>query len=203
MRITLIGILLVASFAARSQESEDVSDVMAKETCECFQKKTNGKFDDVDKATEELGVCLVNSYFAHEEAASKVFKIDEWNEEAGEIIGQKVGVKMLKYCPDLIVALGAADSGEEEEESSDEIVLEGKVQALEEAEFVTIKLKGNDNNLYRLMWITYFDGSEDFESNPKKLIGKNVTVTVVEINCYFAKDKKYSSVKQIVGLKVN
>jgi hypothetical protein len=204
MKIALIAFFLLSTLVVNSQETTDVTDVMAKETCDCVSQKTNGVIGDGGKVSEELGICLVNSYFKHEAEASKQFGITEFNEQAGEIIGQKVGVKMLKHCPELIMKIGAASGDEEpaEEEESENIDIKGKIQSVEEGEFIAFKLKDASNTVHRIVWLTKFEGSEQFEKNPKALVGKTVTVTVYELDFFIAKTKTYAPVKQILALTI-
>lgn len=200
MKAILLASLCLFSINAFAQEPTDLTDVMAKETCECIQQKKTENADP-EKITEALGLCIVNSYFKHEQEAQKQFGITAFDEKAGEIIGEKIGVKMLKYCPDVILSL-SGDSEEEEVEESPNIVLSGKIQSIEEGEFISYKLKDAENKVHKITWLTFFEGSDEYEKNPKALVGKNVTVTVYELDFYFAKSKVYSPVKQILELVI-
>jgi hypothetical protein len=204
MKLILIAFLLLPGFAVRAQDS-DVTDVMAKETCACVNQKTNGVIDDVEKVTEELGICIMNSYFSHEAEASKKFGITEFNEESGEIIGQQVGMKMLKHCPELIIKIGAASNDGEtaDAEESENIEIKGKIQSVEEGDFISFKIKDASNNVHKIVWLTKFENSEQYEKNPKILIGKTVTVSVYELDFFIAKTKSYAPVKQILSLSID
>jgi hypothetical protein len=144
----------------------------------------------------------MNSYFSHEADASKKFGITEFNEESGEIIGQQVGMKMLKHCPELIIKIGAASNDEETAvaEESENIEIKGKIQSVEEGDFVSFKIKDASNNIHRIVWLTKFENSEQYEKNPKILIGKTVTVSVYELDFFIAKTKSYAPVKQILSI---
>lgn len=205
MKFALTGFCVLSFFVVRSQEATDIADVLAKETCDCINKKTNGVFDDMEKVTADLGVCIMESYFNHEEEASKKFGIEEFNEQAGEVIGQQVGVKMLKHCPDVIIKIGGAseEDGAVAEEESNHVEVKGKVLAVEEGEFVAFKIKDASNIVHRIVWLTKFEGGEQYEKNPKALVGKNVTVTAYELEFFNAKTKTYVPVKQIMALTID
>jgi hypothetical protein len=204
MKIAIIAFFLLSVLVVRSQETADVTDIIAKETCDCVNQKTNGVIEVGQKGSEELGICLVSSYFKHEAEASKKFGITEFNEQTGEIIGQQVGVKMLKYCPELIMKIGA-ESGDEEpaEEESENIEIKGKIQSVEEGEFIAFKIKDASNTVHRIIWLTKFEGSEQYEKNPKALVGKTVTVTAYELDFFIAKTKTYAPVRQILALTID
>jgi hypothetical protein len=166
---------------------------MAQLTCECV----NGKNLDLKNRKEvemQLGLCLL-------EAAGKNNINFDSGTDSIKPMAEKVGIKMATICPAVFVSF--ANTGDDVQESSNTSEVSGKIKVVELTELGTIVLKEDSGKEHRLLWISYFNGSDDFVSDPKKLINKSVTVSYEMTDIYFPKTKSYITSKLIIGLKVN
>lgn len=153
---------------------------------------------DNEKIIAEATKCMLEAYAAHEEEVSAQLGITEFNGETGRILGQKIGLKMATYCPDYLMKMGTAAQGNPAQEPTYQLV--GKILSVEQGEFISYKLKDNEGKVHKLLWYQHFIGSDEFTDEPKKLVGKEVTVSVKDVECYVPKAKGYFSIKEIVAL---
>lgn len=182
---TFLFIALAVSVMAQ----EDLYKTVAKETCECVTKRNI----DVNKRSEvemALGLCMLESIQTHK------IDIQITDENAMGKFGEQVGLQMAPLCPELFKAF-MADEAEEVET----IELTGKIRSIESGEFLYVILKEDSGKEHKLLWLRYFSGSDDFKNDPKKLIGKNVTVTYQNLECYIPKSKEYYNNKEILDMK--
>lgn len=200
-KILALFVLVTASLTSFSQ-TDDVYKTMAKETCECIGKK---KFDyatasraDVEMA---LGLCMMES------AQRNKLEMDMSNVQEMTELGQKVGLQMAPICPEVFKAFTRTDDQSEEavEEIDDTeyFTLAGKVKSVEEKDFIYITVKDDSGQEHKFLWLYYFDGSDEFKNEPKKLIGKDVTITYIQLEVFQPKSKSYNNTKILSGLEIN
>lgn len=182
--------------------AQDVVDTMAQEVCKCLEEKKLLTINDIQQLTTEAGVCIVESYSEHQEEVSAQLGISEFNDETGRTLGQKIGLKMMKYCPDYLMKMGMVAKENTAKTTPATYVLNGKIDAIEQGEFISYKLKDQDGKIHKLLWYQHFKGSDDYIESPKKLVGKKVNVTVKDVECYIPKAKGYYSIKEIVELNM-
>lgn len=166
---------------------------IATQTCECVNAK-NLDLKNRKEVEIQLGICLL-------EAAGKNNINFESGTEEVEPLAEKVGLKMATKCPAIFVSFANTEDITQEQPTSFEV--SGKIKAVELNEFGTIVLKEESGKEHRLLWISYFNGSDDFVSDPKTLINRNVTFSYEMADIYFPKTKGYITSKLIIGMKVN
>jgi hypothetical protein len=189
-KITAIALFL--SFTVTVNAQEDIYKTIAQETCDCVSKRgiDTSKRNEVEIA---LGLCMLESIQAHD------VDVQLTDEAAMTAFGEKVGLQMAPICP----LLFSAFMGDAEEEGVEVLELAGKVKSIEMDEFLFIILKDDSGKEHKLLWFRYFPGSDDFKSDPKKLVGKSITVVYENQECYFPKTKTYRDSKEIRDLKLN
>jgi hypothetical protein len=187
------AILFACSFAASVAfaQTEVELESIAKLTCECVTGK-NLDFKNRKEVEIQLGLCLL-------EAAGK-HKID-FSSGTSEVesLGEKVGLKMATKCPSVF----ASFANTEEESPTNLIEITGKIKSVELTDIGTLILKEDSGKEHRLVWVTYFSGSDDFVGDPKKLLSKGVTISYETLDIFFPKSKSYVTSKVIKGLKIN
>lgn len=198
MKKLILLIALIISFVTTN--AQDVIDTMAQEVCKCMTDRNVLDINDQQKLITAVGICIAESYTTHQEQVSTELGIDELNDETGHALGNKVGVRMMKYCPDYLMKMGQVASQNTSGEST--YVLNGKVDSMEKGDFITYKLKDSEGKIHKLLWYQHFKGSDDLIDDPKKLVGKNVSVTLKDVECYIPKAQAYYSIKEIVELKM-
>ncbi len=180
---------LVISFTTIAQE--DIYRTLAIETCECISKR---KMDMTKRKEVEmaLGLCMLES------AQRNNMDLEMTDSEAMRKLGEKVGIQMAPICPDVFSAF--IEQGKDE---TDVLSLSGKIKSVEEKDFLFITLKENGGKEHKLIWLRYFPGSDEFQEDPKKLVGKHVSITYQEIECYLPKAKLYYNNKEITSLQID
>ncbi|RZJ72797.1 hypothetical protein [Flavobacterium sp.] len=194
MKNTLPILLLAFGFFANAQ---DVYQKTATETCNCVNDlKKSGATQITDT---QLGICMIKAYTNHksEFPKDKQFSLDD--QSGGfETLGAEIGLKMMDFCPDVLMALV------EEDDSSGAAAatthsLTGKVLEVKTEQFVTISVKDDNGRAHTMILLNYFASATMFtEGKVKK--GDKITVTYSEVELYDPKMKEFRYYKVIAGL---
>src|SRR5690606_3010897 len=104
---------------------------------------------------------------------------------------------------DLVIKLGQSKMADDEDEDDvpSTYTISGKITKVEGADLITYHIKSDDGKTYKVVWYRNFEGSEELVDDPKSIVGKKVTITVEDVECYIPKAKGYYSVKEIRRLK--
>jgi len=127
-----------------SSFSQSVIDTMSQEVCKCMEAVKILSIEDNEKIIAEATKCMLEAYATHEAEVSAQLGITEFNGETGRILGQKIGLKMATYCPDYLMKMGTAAQGNPVKESTYRLI--GKIQSIEQGEFISYKLKDNEQS---------------------------------------------------------
>lgn len=141
-----------------------------------------------------MGLCLLES------AQATGMELDMSDAGAMRSLGEKVGMQMAGICPEVFSSFMEDGGGQEEE--SEMVTITGKVKSVDDGDFLTISLKEDSGKEHKLMWLRYFPGSDEFQDDPKKLVGKRVEITYQSLECYQPKAKIYYNNKEITNLKL-
>ena len=190
VRILCVLILLIG-FHANAQEDYKV---MAQETCDCIVKK------DMQTATKKsiemaLGLCMLEALQHHK------VDIDISDGAAMQRFGEKIGIQMAPLCPEVFEFL-TEEIAQSNESVPEVMTMSGKIKSLEDGDFLFITLREESGKDTRLIWLRYFKGSDEYLKNPRKLVGKNVTLKYQSIECYLPKAKGYYDYKEIIEMEV-
>jgi hypothetical protein len=198
---TLLFLILAFISVPGFSQTEEVYKTIAKETCDCLAKK-NFDYKKAGKAEIQmaLGLCMMES------AQRSNLTIDPTNMQQMTELGQKIGLQMAPICPEVFQAFTEDAEklmGQEEEEEDPEFfTLSGKVKSVEEKDFFYINVKESTGKENKFIWLYYFDGSDEFKDDPKKLIGKDVTITYMLLEVLQPKSKVYYNLNVISGLEI-
>lgn len=200
MKKILVAIVSIFSLTTYSQSSEAIYDVIAKETCECINKKNI----DISKSSSkeiqaQLGMCMLTSYTAHKNELKPEDRVEFGDDSGMEKLGESVALKMIDHCPNVILELGGkvnddAPKGEVKEKISGQF-LESKSN-----DFVTISVKDESGRIYSLLLLTFFENSNLISDN---LLKKNqkIEVEYAEQEFYDVKSKDFRLYKVLKGIK--
>jgi hypothetical protein len=196
-KIILAAVALIGS----ASYGQDIVQTIATETCSCIKDKKM----DLEKVAggqleSEFAGCFFNSYNTHLAEIEKVEKVDFGDEEQMGKFGEKVAMKMLGICPDVILAMGRADEGTSASAVPMVQVVEGEVVDIKTTDFVTIVVKDKNGRMHNLMLLNYFESSSLFTDNQIKKKDK-VSVSYSEIDMYDPKAKEFRYYKVISGLE--
>lgn len=198
-KLIFTGLLTIFLTTIQAQ-SDQMLDLIAQETCKCFESKNLDNIS-AEQLNMELGFCMMESLGKHQQSFQDEIKLDYTDQAAMQAFGEKVGLKMAMKCPALMMKLATLQN-DQSANGQEETTLTGTLMGVEGDEFGFILLKGDDGSAYRLLWLRDFDGAEALAANPAALKGKKVKVTYADIRCYSPRMKKYLDRKEVRSLRV-
>jgi hypothetical protein len=214
--VLFASILSVATFAQRS-----AIDKVANAACECINAtELNNDMTSMD-AELMLGQCMAPSIMENMDALMKEMKLKEFNQETGYQIGIEVGKKLGAMCPkfielSIILAHNANTEGETTEEYDEPEQVEGEYSE-EDAEigiitgryvreeggaqrYIVVNVDGVEE---KLLWLYWFDGSDDIQADPSFYLNRNVYVEYVNLDMFDGISRSYVPVKLLVSILPN
>ena len=199
-RLFLALIFLPITFFAQDN-SVSILDRIAQETCDYMSKEEIAELEGED-LTIKLGLFIVNLYAVYtdelNEAGYNINFSDDGN--GAEVFGEKVGITMIKFCPEVLMALAESDAfADDEVEAVEEFYSEGTLMKLEGNEFSNIILEDTDGRIQKFLWFTNFVGSDKLIYSDS-VEGINVGITYKNIECYSPKLKEYIIRKEILEI---
>ena len=178
-KIFLILILLCNSISY----SQDAYDIVGKETCECLNTKKvdYSKMNKKDMQTQ-VGICMIQSYSTHLSEFKPEDKISFDDEVGLKNLGEKVAMKMMVSCPEIILELGkrSVDEDDAAEEAKEITFIEGEVTEIKTEQFITLQVKDKNGRNFSFLLLDYFETASLLTNNE---INKkdNVKVSYTEI----------------------
>ncbi len=206
MNKLFILVLLIANLAFSQQEK--AMEIIAKETCECISKKKedlNKPLD--DKLTAELGVCMLASYQKNIDIFKEDERLDFSNSAAMEGFGEKIALKMVDNCPDIILALGKSKLAQDEQDSDanyieEDLMVEGKVKSISSTNYLTLKVTESNGKNHDFVVITNFENAYLLMDKVLKP-NSEVEVYYYELDVYDIKLNKFITQKIITDIIKN
>ena len=188
MKRIFLFVVLLFNVVAYSQDA--VLKVMAIETCECIEEKKSKEKDfTADDLQATLGVCMITSYNNHLSEFQTKVKFDDV--EGMSNLGKEVGMKMLEFCPNVILELGKSGGDIEEVE---DIIVSGEITDIKIEQFITLQLKDQKGINYTFLLLDYFDTSSLLTNNEIKKKDK-LNVSYTEIELFDTKAKEFRAFK--------
>jgi hypothetical protein len=215
--VLVASIISVATFAQRS-----AIDKVANAACDCINAtEFNNDMTSMD-AEMMLGQCMAPSIMENMDALMKEMNLKEFNQESGYQIGIEVGKKLGAMCPkfielSIILARNANsedeiteeydESGEQvEEEYTEEDaeigILTGRYVREEGGaqRYIVINVDGVEE---KLLWLYWFDGSDDIQADPSFYLNKEVYVEYVNLDMFDGISRSYVPVKLLISILGN
>lgn len=194
MKYIFIAVLCLACFLSYSQSDEELGDI-AKVVCDCM----NGKelnFKDRKAVEMALGMCFLQVI------QDKKLDIEITDQGAMENFGRSVGMRMAGVCPKVFEAFidNAQDNSNKEVE---EVDVSGTVRSVDTKEMTTLVVRDQSGKEHKLVWLHYFVGSDNFVADPKKLVGKNISVSYRIADVYSFSQKSYITVKELTKMSLD
>lgn len=198
-KITSLLFALLSFGLLNAQDS--AMDKMAMEICEYFTKNEQEfKNMSTDDLTAKLGVQMVQSYLKYQDDLAKEgIKFDLTKGRAeGEKMGAKVGVSMIKFCPDVLMAIAGDEDYEDE---TTESYLEGTLKKVTGDDLYVVEVKDTDGKTQKFVWLTNFEGSDKLIELGKEVKGIKVGVSYTNLEYFSPKLKEYIVRKKITRLE--
>jgi hypothetical protein len=206
MRKVIIALLSILSASAFSQ---DMYDVIGKETCACLgSKKLDYKKIDKKELQTQVGLCMIQSYTSHINEFKEEDKIQFDDKDGMRKMGEKVALKMLVNCPEIILELGKSTQKDNGDESEDEIVadepadvfIEGQITAIKKDQFISLQLKDKNGRVYSFLLLDYFETASMLTNNELKA-KDSVKVSYTEIELFDVATNEFKYFKIITDLQ--
>ncbi|QOG04625.1 hypothetical protein [Flavobacterium sp. MDT1-60] len=190
--------LLIVLFSSIVTYSQDVLNIIAKETCECLDaKKLKSDNFTGDELKAAVGVCMIKSYSDHMSEFKADEKVKFTDKDGMTKLGETVGVKMLEICPSMILELGKGSKDDVKEE--DAFVI-GEVIDIKSEQFMTLQMKDQNGRNYSLLLLDYFDTASLLTNNEIKKKDK-LKVSYTEIELFDIKVKEFRYFKILTKLE--
>ena len=189
---------MLAVFAANAlmAQTDEQLDKIAQVTCDCVEKKDISSMDQ-ETMTMELGFCMIG-YFGSDIGAMEDMGLKMTDQASMQAFGEKVGLKMVNKCPNIMMKLGMMSM---EEQTTEETVMvstiTGKITGFEGDDLSYVLLEADGGRKIKLLWLDYFDGADMLKNS----IGKTATFEYESFEFYSVKMEDYIARKVIVGVK--
>nr|WP_315161987.1 hypothetical protein [uncultured Flavobacterium sp.] len=182
--------------------SQDIFDVIGKETCECLNAKKIDYFKMNKKEMQtQVGVCMIQSYSSHLSEFKPEDKISFDDEKGMQNLGEKVAMKMMVSCPEIIMEMGkrSIDEDDSTDEVKDIAFIEGEVTEIKTEQFIILQVKDKNGRNFSFLLLDYFETASLLTNNE---INKkdSIKVSYTEIELFDPKNKEFRYFKVITDL---
>lgn len=197
-------IFLFLLVIANQSFSQDVMDKITNETCECIKAK-NLDLEKVE-ASElqmQLGLCMMQSYSNHKDKLPKSKRVLLDNDEQMEKFGEEIGMKMITYCPDILLAIGKNEIDKNEaNEVVDVLSLSSTGQLIERKTdgFLTIRVKEESGRINDFILVKNFDNAYLISDDVLK-VNTKVKVDFYYEDIYDSKLNKFVNSKVLLDIQ--
>ncbi|MTB52006.1 hypothetical protein [Lewinella sp. W8] len=197
---TLFLALAVTTTLSAQDKGDAYMSEAAEAVCECYQAKENPS-----TASERqmlLGTCMIQHIEKDRaKAEAALGPIDYNNSTAMTRIGERLGVKMLEFCPDIIMALaGESMQGEEETETpAKEASMTATLSSLPTTDPAMVRFVSADGRPVDLLWLEFFPGADLLNT---MAVGKKFTIQYATVDIFSGKTGEYVTRRVIKSLKV-
>lgn len=158
MKKNILLIFLSFSNLLIAQEiiKDELLNTIGQESCECLSKK-NLDFANMEngKLEMELGLCLLESYSNHKEETNGLIDMSFEDEASLNSFGEEVGLKMVTYCPDILLSI-AGDYTDDVYEQGEII---GEITKIQTSQFNTLEIIDSTSRKQKHLWLEYFEGA--------------------------------------------
>lgn len=198
------ALFLVFMCTATRLPAQQVLDKLANLTCDCAAKlDTNEEYE---KLEAELGLCMLNNASQYKKEVKKELHIDleTINGKNGGKLGELIGTRMAYKCPVLLIKIAALkDKGHTygSPSSSPKAVIKGSIVEVQTLQFLTVVIVDEKGREQKLLWLDYFDGSDELKTNLTQLKGRSFKITYIEKEFYNPSIRDYMKYKVISGME--
>jgi hypothetical protein len=206
MRKIIIALVLIFSINSFSQ---DMYDIIGKETCACLgTKKLDYQKIDKKELQTQVGLCMIQSYTSHINEFKEEEKVQFDDKDGMRKMGEKVALKMLVNCPEIILELGKSTQKEVSDEDDEELVvdepqdvfIEGQVTAIKKDQFVSLLVKDKNGRAYSFLLLDYFETASVLTNNKLK-VKDSVKVGYTEIELFDVATNEFKYFKILTDIQ--
>lgn len=205
-RIILLALSCLLAAAYTPLAGQGIIDKLADTACQCISKKNPDQMSTEDLQMQ-LGFCIMEAVGNNQEAFQKEYgELDFANQTAMNKLGEDIGMKMAFKCPEVIMRMAATEgpaapaAPKTSAGGSATGSLSGTIRSIDGEEVVSVTLVEPSGRTQKLLWLSYFPGSDRLAENPKAAVGAKVQVSYETLEVYSPKAKEYFERKKITGL---
>jgi hypothetical protein len=198
----LITSLLLFAFNVKAQNKtkEEVTALMAEDTCKCIAKKNMSKSDKMEDKEMALGLCLFESFNAHK-SKSKYHSKKTMNDI--EEIGEDVGFVMATMCADDFLSIFSSEElveivADDEEDINEGLIIEVELTAIHNDAVSYIEAKDDFSKSHKFLITDEFEG---YELLKKSNFGQSFAITFKEVEYFDLSEKQYIIKKVITKVE--
>ena len=206
MKKYIICSTLMFIFSCHCIFAQKALDVAADASCKCIEEKYD-KTKNVKVNENLINSCIQKAFMTNVDAFTEEYGTEFLSDEKkAYAIGEQLGVVIAKNCPafiDFSMQLTQAseeDDAELDQSQTGEII--GKVVNIENKEFVHVIVQNDEGKETDLIWLRYFQNSDQFKGKTEGLKGKDILVKYIETEVYLPKAQDYFKVKEITEIQL-
>ena len=191
--------LLITTTAITAQE--DLIDKLAQASCDCISAKDTDNMSP-DDLQMQMGFCIMEAVGKYPDEFNKAYgELDFTDQAAMTKLGEDIGYRMAFKCPTVLMKMAAVDTETTVTTTTGNgSSISGTLQSIEGDDFNLLIVKEASGRTHKLLWLSYFEGSEALSNNPGNFLGKEVSVSYTTYECYSPKIKDYINCKEITSL---
>lgn len=195
----LLFLFLLVTFSSLSY-GQDIYDKIAEETCGCTSKidftKEDANFD------MQLGLCILQSYSSHLKDIPENERLDFADKPKMKDFGRDIALKMVKFCPDVIMSFGNTESADDEEEVDSFLELKGIFTGTKIGTFLNVQIVEPNGKTNNFIILQNFDNA--FLITDKVLKNKDaVTATYYTLDIFDHKLNRFVSTNILTDITKN
>ncbi|MFT3920289.1 hypothetical protein [Cloacibacterium sp.] len=184
--------------------SQDFKKIIAQNTCKCVNDINKEKL--TKKQIEfQFGVCLFKVAKPYKTEINKEYGIDitDFSKKDDMYkLGTEIGLLMAQECPDVFSTF-VPDEQEEKsvEVDSSEELMNGEITKIEKENFLVFYMKGDNNILTKIYWISNVNSNIELEKKYNELIGRKVNVSYYSADIFDYRINEYRKINILSMLK--
>jgi len=163
-------ILILTCFFAYYASAQDYMEKIAEGTCDCIAKKKLNLNND-EQLKLNLGLCMMEAYGKYEKLVPKKDRLDLSNSAQMRAFGEKLGIKMISFCPDFLMAVGKQalkDDAIEEDSTAvsvdeaialEDLSVEGTIHSITKNHYLILTVKESTGKSHQFYLINNFENS--------------------------------------------
>jgi len=184
-------------------QEKDIYDTAAEKMCQYLSKHTEVKINSQKDAEAFFSQAFLETCMPMVDRLLVKEGLASFDQQGGELIGRKVGIKLAVMCPKYLEIMRPVINDQLQKDDDTETgTIKGTVIQLLQDGYTYLKLKTSDGAQKRVVWLTAFDGAENFNNDAQKLLNKRVELKWKSGQLYYFKSKSFAIEKIITSLKV-
>jgi len=196
-KIFIVGLLLIVGLNLKAQE---YMAIIMEQSCNCVGEVPDSLSGNAFNM--QLGLCMLEAAMPYKEEIKRDFNINLDNIDVeGEAFGKIIGIKMVGYCPEVMLKLTQKVEMQKEEEEKPEFVT-GKITNVGNDGFVVLSIKDETGKERKYYWLSFVESEFDMVNSYEELKGKKVKVSYFDQELFDSRLKEYRQFLILESLEV-